>query len=227
MEHLHGAVMEQCERLRHQLNGEFSARRCVRGTEGDCRVQLTRAVESFPLQRYDEVLSVCACFLIHRLGRTPDEIVNRVYIKTARMGRLYGNSFENPVVCFGSGCILDHIDLKIDDNLCIVYNSRDEVGEDVYLNIVTLIVLHKVFSGIREERDMSSEVVKRRMSKGALLLFSASFMCALWTMFYEAVNTGSVKLDSAMSFIFVIMAASLFYILSLTGFRNIRRKFDE
>lgn len=208
---IHSAVMEQCEELRHFLEHDVMNRRCLDDSEGGCLSHLSRALEAFPDMKHDGVLNVCSCILVHRMKLSPRDIVNGVYLTIARYQKLYGDSLNNPVRCFSDGDVMDHIDLKLDDRLCIVYNSRKPVESDVYIDIVSLIILHRIMSGI-----MSGEYIVTRRSledmagKLALLFVSVLLTCILWSSVYYIIRSSPESFDmSACFFISALLITGL------------------
>jgi hypothetical protein len=161
-------VYAQCEKMRDSLSREP----LVRGDEGFHRGRLNKAIGT-PLRiRHDQVISAIANRLMDLFNIDIEELTHDISTRLLAKQRHYGDTLEYPIRAFSNASILDHINLKIDDKLCIIYNSRDEVSEDMYKDVICYIIIYKTLVAFSDDRFYKRLHGPNLVKKGGLLLLS-------------------------------------------------------
>ena len=135
------SVYRQCNKLREKLSGaEVAPRGC---TEGEYRSRLNHALSSPVITRHDDLMVMLSVRLMEENKLNVPELIDILLKKLLIMQDHYGDSFNYPIRAFTDMSVLDQINLKLDDKLCIVYNSRKQIPSDVYEDIICYIIIYK------------------------------------------------------------------------------------
>jgi len=170
-------VTTQCDYLKDRLS---NIRRCDFTSDKLCRTHITEALTSPITLRYDLLAKAVGCRLINKNSIGAKELIHNVYVELARKQKIYGDSMEYPIRGFSEGSVIDHINLKIDDKLCIVYNSREPVDDAVYLDILCYIVLYKATVSLADKRFSHRLSLEDLIRKGAIVLAATAMTAVFW-----------------------------------------------
>jgi hypothetical protein len=176
-------VYIECEELHKELE-KLPEREC-HISEGGCRAMLNHALESPMPFRIDDTLKAVAVQVMS-MKRIDAQELNRILLhRLLDKSKQYGDTMKYPIRAFTEASIIEHINLKVDDKLCIVYNSVSEVPDTVYLDILCYLILHKTFIRMNDEKLHLRHKIKNNISIGAVIIGTLMFLSGLACMAFK------------------------------------------
>ena len=144
------SVYRQCNKLKEKLCESVVLPNSR--SEGEYRSKMNHALGSPIVMRYDELMIMLSVRLMEENKLNIPELIDILLKKLLILQDMYGDSFNYPIRAFTDMSVLDQINLKLDDKLCIVYNSRKQIPSDVYEDIICYIIIYKTLVTESDER---------------------------------------------------------------------------
>jgi len=210
------SVYIQCSKLIKKVHSIDIRQGCNRPEEGGYRAELSHALSAPICIKYDAVAEVLSRYLIEHTGLSIEEYEQLLLKRLLTEQKKYGDSIEYPIRAFTDASVLDQLNLKMDDKLCIVYNSREPVEDSVYIDIVCYIIIYKTLIDIADERTYSRIAGMPGRKSGLTLLVSViitlltwSIVTTGWAVYKE--GTHSINPFIALSVVSIILCCYFLY----------------
>lgn len=180
-------VYRECMQMRDSLEKLYESECHI--SEGGCRSMLNKALDAPMSVRADEVIKAIAIKLMSMKNIDVQELSRLTLHRLLDKSKQYGDSMEYPIRAFTELSVFDHINLKIDDKLCIVYNSVSEVSEDVYMDVLCYTILRKTFLRMNKESLFRKHKLKSKLNIGALFITGSIFLAGLSCIIFYILKT--------------------------------------
>ena len=145
--------------------------------------------------------------LMHKSNYTADELTHKIFLELAKKQKKYGDSMEYPMRGFSDASIIEQLNLKIDDKLCIVYNSKKIIKDQVYLDIICYILLYKT---IKDTQVCPESKRSKITSMLSILVMTPIVTIVLWLLIINALSVNSKTSLVAIISVFVVFIAICF-----------------
>ena len=179
-----------------------STEQCVNCSEQLCRAHLDTSLGDPICMRHDSVLRTIGCMLMGKLGLSARDLTHEVFATMSDKRIKYGDSMQYPMRSFSKLSVIEQLNLKIDDKLCIVYNSKRPVNDQVYLDIICYILLCKTML-----QDTNYEYKRRDMkwltSKIGIFIMASLTTLALWPLVIIALDTENELTTAGIIIVFI------------------------
>ena len=171
----------QCNKLENVLDKVVLRQANARSSKGEYRAAMSKALAAPMKLRYDELLVVVSVYLMENMGIEAEEYTSILLRRLLAEQDIYGDSLAYPVRAFTDTSILDQINLKIDDKLCIVYNSKIPVEEETYMDIACYIILYKTIVSMSDKRFYQRVSGMDLIKRGGTIIVAVLIACVLWS----------------------------------------------